>query len=124
MKNAFTTTLIALVAAAGFAAAPAFAESPLAGQSAAIYGERTTRAAVAAEMVEFKKGPNPWSISYNQAAQLRSVTSRAEVKAGVAQAHAANQGVNLNGENDNFAQASTPIRASGAVAQAAARPAL
>ncbi|HEX2544471.1 MAG TPA: DUF4148 domain-containing protein [Ramlibacter sp.] len=73
-----TITLSALVLAAGFAG-QAFAESPLQGSNA--FDSGRTRAEVQAELATFKKGPNPWSTSYNPLRSFRSSTSRDAVTA-------------------------------------------
>ena len=73
-----TIATSALILAAAFAG-QAFAESPLQGD-AGFAGSRT-RAEVQAELVTFKKGPNPWSTQYNPLRSFQSGTSRDAVTA-------------------------------------------
>lgn len=93
-----TIAITSLVLAAGFAG-QAFAESPLQG-NAAFTGERT-RAEVQAELATFKKGPNPWSTSYNPVRNFQSSTTRAAVTADYIAAR--DQVSALNGEDSGSA---------------------
>lgn len=69
---------IAVIAASAAVAGSAFAEDYNSHNPA--FDSSRTRAEVQAELAQFKRaGQNPWSISYNQLADFRSGTSRAQV---------------------------------------------
>lgn len=78
--NRKTLALAALLSVAGFAA---HAESPdVSGQFAQGASTTTTRAAVSAELNQYRQaGVNPWSMSYNPLKGFRGERSRAEVQA-------------------------------------------
>ena len=73
-----TIATSALVLAAAFAG-QAFAETPLQGGN--VFEGSRTRAEVQADLVNFKKGPNPWSTQYNPLRNFQSSTSREAVTA-------------------------------------------
>ena len=99
-------------------AAPAFAESPLAGVFGTVpAATATTRSQVQAELATFRTGPNPWSISYNALAASPSELTRQTVKAEVRLEHAAHAGINTNGDNfDVTLVVAAPVQAKASVA--------
>lgn len=80
MTRLSTLAALTLTLAAGAAFADDITIDPV------VHTSSKTRAEVAQDFAQFRKGPNPWSTSYNVAAVSKSVASRDEVKAEVAAA--------------------------------------
>ena len=83
MNVAKVLTVASLATVAAFTSAGAFAQTL--SQEGSFLPEplvaTKTRAQVQAELVDFKKGANPWSNSYDQLKNARSERSRDEVRA-------------------------------------------
>ncbi|MGA0572571.1 DUF4148 domain-containing protein [Variovorax sp. VNK109] len=99
MNRNIATLAIAL--AAGFGAVGAHADEADGSQFAVQANSVKSRAEVQAELAQFQKGANPWSIRYNQLAAFKSTRDAADVRAEAIAAR--NETTALNGEDSGSA---------------------
>lgn len=103
------TTLAALVLS--FAAAgSAFADDITVDTTPFV--SQTSRAGVLKEMTQFKRGANPWSISYNLRTGFQSLNSRADVQADLKAARASGELAAMTAEDSGSAYMAQAVRLS------------
>lgn len=102
--------ILAPVFAASFFAAPTFADDITPEPPPVV--STASRSQVQAELRQFKKGPNPWSNTYNPLAHFRGERTRAEVTADYLRSRNEVAALNIEDSGSSYFAAHTPAAAS------------